>query len=71
MMSIQPPPPVKAIELDAYRATTDRLRALTDFLVRSTVLQGGADDGDEDALAADNLSRIAALREIRRIAEKS
>lgn len=58
------------LELERYRAETDRLRVLADFLARPVHAHGGADP-DPDVVAAYNLAVEAALQGIRRASLES
>lgn len=53
--------------LDRYRANTERLRVLVEFLARPVHAHGGADP-DPDVVVAYNLAVEAALQGIRRAA---
>jgi hypothetical protein len=55
-------------DLDWYRAETERLRVLIDFLARPICAHGGADP-DPDIVTAYNLAVEAALRGIRHAAQ--
>jgi hypothetical protein len=52
-------------DLDWYRAETERLRVLIDFLARPICAHGGADP-DPDIVTAYNLAVEAALKSVRR-----
>ncbi len=54
-------------DLEQYRAETERLRVLADFLARPVHAHGGADP-DPDIVTAYNLAVEAALQGIRRAA---
>jgi hypothetical protein len=54
-------------DLDRYRAETERLRVLADFLARPIHAHGGCDP-DPDIVTAYNLAVEAALQGIRRAA---
>jgi hypothetical protein len=55
--------------LEMYRAETERLRALADFLARPVHAHGGSDP-DPDVVIAYNLAVESALRAIRRVAQE-
>lgn len=58
------------IELERYRAETERLRVLADFLARPVHAHGGTEP-DADIVIAYNLAVEAALQGIRRAAQGS
>lgn len=60
--------PNRPLSPDEYRARTERLRLLADYLARPIAVMGAPDDPDEAVVTADNLAREAALVAIRRAA---
>ncbi len=58
------------LELERYRAETERLRVLADFLARPVHAHGGSDP-DPDVVIAYNLAVEAALQGIRRASQGS
>jgi len=60
-------PIAQVFALDRYRAQTERLKALADFLHRP-ICAHGASDADPDIVTAYNLGVEAALKAIRKAA---
>ncbi len=58
------------LELERYRAETERLRVLADFLARPVHAHGG-NEPDADVVIAYNLAVEAALQGIRRASQGS
>ena len=58
------------LELERYRAETERLRVLADFLARPVHAHGGSEP-DPDVVVAYNLAVEAALQGIRRASQGS